>query len=63
MFVSFYQGSIIMILITLMLGKESFYMVTTVSFTCLIFIEFLNVFIEVNLSFNSAESDPLCPNY
>lgn len=44
MFISFYQGAIIMILISVLLPNESFYMVTTVSFTCLILIEFLNVF-------------------
>lgn len=38
MFISFYQGAIIMILITVLLPNESFYMVTTVSFTCLILI-------------------------
>ena len=36
-----------MILISVFLLSSSFYMVTTVSFTCLILIEFLNVFTEV----------------
>lgn len=37
-----------MILISLFLLDQSFYMVTTVSFTCLILIEFLNVFTEIH---------------
>ena len=32
-----------MILIDLLVGVESFYMVSTISFTCLIIIEFLNL--------------------
>lgn len=38
MFISAYQGAIIMILISISFMDESFYMVTTVAFTCLIFI-------------------------
>lgn len=38
MLISFYQGAVIMILILVLLPNESFYMVTTVSFTCLILI-------------------------
>ena len=49
MFISFYQGAIIMIIISVVLMQENFYMITTVSFTCLILIEFLNVFTDVNL--------------
>ena len=49
MFISFYQGAIIMIIISIVLMQENFYMITTVSFTCLILIEFLNVFTDVNL--------------
>jgi hypothetical protein len=36
-----------MILIEVLLGTESFYMISTISFTCLIIIEFLNIFTEV----------------
>lgn len=36
-----------MILIDLLVGVESFYMVSTISFSCLIAIEFLNLFTEV----------------
>jgi phospholipid-translocating ATPase len=41
--ISVYQGAVIMILIDLLVGVESFYMVSTISFTCLIVIEFLNL--------------------
>jgi hypothetical protein len=36
-----------MILIDLLVGLESFYMVNTISFTCLILIEFLNLITSV----------------
>lgn len=38
-----------MILIEVLLGQESFYMTSTISFTCLIIIEFLNIFTEVSI--------------
>jgi hypothetical protein len=37
-----------MILIVVMFKSSSFYLVTTISFTCLIFIEFLNVFFSIH---------------
>jgi hypothetical protein len=39
-----------MILMNLLIGVDSFYMVSTISFTCLIFIEFLNLFTQVLLT-------------
>jgi|JI6StandDraft_1071083.scaffolds.fasta_scaffold04385_7 phospholipid-translocating ATPase len=47
-FISLYQGAIIMILIVVFFKYSSFYLVTTISFTCLIFIEFLNVFFSIH---------------
>lgn len=47
-FISLYQGAIIMILIMVLFKYSSFYLVTTISFTCLIFIEFLNVFFSIH---------------
>jgi hypothetical protein len=38
-----------MICISLLLASESFYMVSTISFTILVIIEFLNIFTEVVL--------------
>ena len=45
--ISVYQGAIIMILIDLLVGVESFFMVNTISYTCLILIEFLNLLTSV----------------
>ena len=42
-----------MVLIEILLASESFYMVSTISFTCLVIIEFLNIFTEVVYSFYS----------
>lgn len=42
-----------MILIEVMLGNQSFYMVSTISFTCLVVIEFLNILTEVEVSLRS----------
>jgi phospholipid-translocating ATPase len=47
-FISLYQAAIIMILIIVFFKYSSFYLVTTISFTCLIFIEFLNVFFSIH---------------
>lgn len=47
-FISLYQGAVIMILIVVFFKYSSFYLVTTISFTCLIFIEFLNVFFSIH---------------
>lgn len=51
---SVYQGALIMILIDLLLGVESFYMISTISFTCLILIEFLNLITAVIITLYSS---------
>jgi phospholipid-translocating ATPase len=57
---SVYQGAVIMILIDLLLGVESFYMISTISFTCLILIEFLNLITAVIITLYSSTAYRYC---